>query len=60
MMAGAMQSLGFKVTFISCFPETEASMVVVLCLEYKSEWAGVAYRNDHHNPGATGGKESNP
>lgn len=35
-------------------------MLRLVCPEYKMEWVGVTYRNDHYSLGATGGKESNP
>lgn len=60
-MAATIQSLVFKDTFVSYFPEIEADkMLQFVCPEYKMEWAGVAYRNDHHSPGVTGEKENNP
>jgi len=61
MMASPIQSLVFKDTFISYFPEIEADkMLQLVCPAYKMEWAGVTYRNDHQSPGTNGGKESNP
>lgn len=35
-------------------------MLRLVCPEYKMEWVGVTYSNDHNSLRATGGKESDP
>lgn len=56
-----IQSLVFKDSFITYFPETEADkMLWLVYSEYKVKLAEVTYRSDPHNLGATGRKESNP